>query len=431
MSRPWVSTFFHLALIGVLALIAGFAFSPVAGLACACLALLLLLGTHLHYENRMLTWLDAPHPESLPEGWGVWEQLFAGLYHARRREQREHDENAHLLQRFRDATNVLPVGMVLLDSSQRVEWCNPAAAGHFALDAERDRGISLTHLVREPEFAAFLTQAGSREPVILHPAHRPGDSLSIQLIPFAQDSRLLISHDITRIERVEIMRRDFIANVSHELRTPLTVINGFLELLTQDPPTDPRESARYQTTMLEQSRRMMRLVEDLLTLSRLEAGDQPANEEIVEMPQLVATLADEARSLSGGAHRFELEIGPGNLRGSGDELRSAFGNLISNAIRYTPPGGTITVRWNASREGGRFSVSDTGIGVAAEHLPRLTERFYRVDRSRSRETGGTGLGLAIVKHVLLRHQAALKIDSEFGKGSSFSAEFPATRLIPA
>jgi two-component system phosphate regulon sensor histidine kinase PhoR len=431
MSHPWVSTLFQLALIAAPSLVAALVFNPVTGLACACLGLLLLLGMHVYFESRMRVWLEAPQPETLPEGWGIWEQLFAGLYHARRREQREREEILYMLQRFRDATNVLPVGIVLLDSSQRVEWCNASAAAHFALDAERDRGISLTHLVRQPEFATYLAQADPNEPVVLHPVHRPGDSLSIQLIPFAQDSRLLISHDITRIERVETMRRDFIANVSHELRTPLTVINGFLELLTQDPPSDPRESARYQTTMLEQSRRMMRLVEDLLTLSRLEAGDRPANEEIVDVPQLIGTLADEARSLSGGAHRFELQIGQGNLRGSGDELRSAFGNLVSNAIRYTLPGGTITVRWEVSREGGRFSVSDTGIGVAAEHLPRLTERFYRVDRSRSRETGGTGLGLAIVKHVLLRHQAALKIESGLGKGSTFSAEFPAERIIPA
>jgi two-component system phosphate regulon sensor histidine kinase PhoR len=425
----WSSTIFKLLAIALPGLAIGFFFGAVAGLAFVCAGLLIALGIQVYFLHSLRTWLGAPHLETLPQGRGVWEVVFAQLYHAVRRERRERDEIMHMLQRFRDATNVLPVGIVLLDAGQRVEWCNISAAAHFSLDAVRDRGISLTHLVRQPEFAAYLAESDPHEPVLLHPVHRPGDSLSIQLIPFAEDSRLLISHDITRIERIETMRRDFIANVSHELRTPLTVINGFLELLTQDAPDDPREATRYQTTMLEQSRRMMRLVEDLLTLSRLEVGDRPAIEETVDMQQLVSTLADEARGLSGDSHRFELEVTPGNLRGSGDELRSAFGNLISNAIRYTPAGGLITVRWTATPEQGVFSVKDTGIGIGGEHLPRLTERFYRVDRSRSRETGGTGLGLAIVKHVLLRHQAVLKVESELGKGSTFSAEFQAPRIV--
>jgi two-component system phosphate regulon sensor histidine kinase PhoR len=425
----WSSTILKLLLIAAPGLAIGFIFGAVAGLAFVCAGLLIALGIQVYFLHSLRTWLGAPHLETLPQGRGVWEVVFAQLYHAVRRERRERDEIVHMLQRFRDATNVLPVGIVLLDAAQRVEWCNISAAAHFSLDAVRDRGISLTHLVRQPEFAAYLAESDPHEPVLLHPVHRPGDSLSIQLIPFAKDSRLLISHDITRIERIETMRRDFIANVSHELRTPLTVINGFLELLTQDAPDDPREATRYQTTMLEQSRRMMRLVEDLLTLSRLEVGDRPAIEETVDMQQLVGTLADEARGLSGGSHRFELEVTPGNLKGSGDELRSAFGNLISNAIRYTPAGGLITVCWSAAPDHGVFSVKDTGIGIGGEHLPRLTERFYRVDRSRSRETGGTGLGLAIVKHVLLRHQAMLKVESELGKGSTFSAEFPAPRIV--
>jgi two-component system phosphate regulon sensor histidine kinase PhoR len=429
----WLSTLLHLAAIALPSAAAAIFIGPVAGLCIACAGLLALLAMHVYFLGRLRGWLDAPKAETVPQGLGIWENAFAGLYHAARREIREREEISHALQRFRDATNVLPVGIVLLDATQRVEWCNVAAAQHFSLDVERDRGISLTHLVRQPEFTAYLAEADPNEPVLLHPVHRPGDSLSIQLIPFAKDSRLLISHDISRIERIETMRRDFIANVSHELRTPLTVINGFLELLTQDAPDDPAEATRYQTTMLEQSRRMMRLVEDLLTLSRLEVGDRPAIEETVDVRQLISTLADEARGLSGGSHRIELEVGAGNLKGSSDELRSAFGNLISNAIRYTPAGGVITARWSASfdgqRKSGVFSVRDNGIGIGAEHIPRLTERFYRVDRSRSRETGGTGLGLAIVKHVLLRHQAVLSIDSELGKGSTFFAEFPPSRVV--
>jgi two-component system phosphate regulon sensor histidine kinase PhoR len=429
MSGSWSNTIVTLALILAAAAAVGVAFGPVPGLLLACIGLLLSIAMHAYFLGRLQAWLEDPNPENLPEGWGIWEQAFASIYRAARRELKERREVAHMLERFRDATNVLPIGIVLLDAAQRVEWCNTSAEAHFALDAERDRGIALTHLMRQPEFALYLAGPDLQDPVLIHPSHRPGDSLSIQLIPFAKDSRLLISHDVTRIERVEAMRRDFIANVSHELRTPLTVINGFLELLTQDEPTGQKESARYQATMLEQSRRMMRLVEDLLTLSRLEAGDAPATEETVDMRQLIETLADEARGLSIGAHRFELEVGGGNLRGSGDELRSAFGNLISNAIRYTPSGGTIEVHWHASTEHAVFSVKDTGIGIGAEHIPRLTERFYRVDRSRSRETGGTGLGLAIVKHVLLRHQATLRVESELGKGSTFSAEFPLSRVV--
>ena len=427
----WSSTLFNLALIAAVSLGVGFFSGPVAGLACACLGLLLLVAMHVYFLDGLRNWLEAPQPESLPEGRGIWEHAFAGLYHAARREQKERDEITHMLQRFRDATNVLPVGIILLDSSQRVEWCNASAAAHFSLDAEHDRGIALTHLVRQPDFAAYIAGPDPHDPIVMHPVQRPGESLSIQIIPFARDSRLLISHDITRIERVETMRRDFIANVSHELRTPLTVINGFLELLTQDAPTDPQEIGRYQTTMLDQSRRMMRLVEDLLTLSKLEAGDRPAAEEAVDMRQLIGALADEARGLSAGAHRFDLEIGSANVHGSADELRSAFGNLISNAIRYTPAGGVITVRWAVTPQHAMFSVHDTGIGIDADHLPRLTERFYRVDRSRSRETGGTGLGLAIVKHVLLRHEARLRVESAPGKGSTFAVEFPPSRVLQA
>jgi two-component system phosphate regulon sensor histidine kinase PhoR len=237
-----------------------------------------------------------------------------------------------------------------------------------------------------------------------------------------------MTRDVTQAERLDAVRRDFVANVSHELRTPLTVVNGFLEtLLDSLPPLDDLRQ-RHLALMHEQAVRMSRLVEDLLMLSRLEAEATPLADEDIDMPALVAELAAEARALSAGRHQIAFDAGPMDLRGSRDELRSAFGNLVSNAVRYTPSGGRISLSWRVQEEGAVFEVSDTGIGIAAEHLPRLTERFYRVDRSRSRETGGTGLGLAIVKHVLLRHHGRLQVDSALGQGSRFSAWLPAVRL---
>jgi two-component system phosphate regulon sensor histidine kinase PhoR len=237
-----------------------------------------------------------------------------------------------------------------------------------------------------------------------------------------------MSRDVTQAERLDAMRRDFVANVSHELRTPLTVVNGFLEtLLDAQPPLDEIRQ-RHLQLMHEQATRMNRLVEDLLMLSRLEAEETPLVDDDVDMPALVAELEAEARVLSAGRHEVLSAAEPIRARGSRDELRSAFGNLVSNAIRYTPSGGRIALAWRAHDDGAAFEVQDSGIGIAAEHLPRLTERFYRVDRSRSRETGGTGLGLAIVKHVLMRHHGRLLVDSEAGQGSTFSAWLPAARL---
>jgi two-component system, OmpR family, phosphate regulon sensor histidine kinase PhoR len=241
---------------------------------------------------------------------------------------------------------------------------------------------------------------------------------------------MVISRDITQREQVDAMRRDFIANVSHELRTPLTVVNGFMEVLLDAEHQDEATRRHHLELMREQAQRMSRLVEDLLTLSQLESSETPIADEVVDVQALMTQVAAEANALSNGRHRIELRPVRAFLRGNPEELRSAFGNLVSNAIRYTPEGGRITLAWQPDKDGGgRFEVADTGIGVAPEHVSRLTERFYRVDKSRSRETGGTGLGLAIVKHVLLRHDAQLDVDSEPGQGSTFAAVFPASRIV--
>jgi two-component system phosphate regulon sensor histidine kinase PhoR len=320
---------------------------------------------------------------------------------------------------------------VILDAQDRIQWCNPTAAKHLGIDPRLDVGQQVTRLVRHPRFVEYLNAQNYREPLVIRLERDLPLTAAIQLIPYGDTEKLLISRDITSLERAETVRRDFVANVSHELRTPLTVVAGFLENLADGPGMDPEMQRRALELLRQQTQRMQRLVEDLLVLSQLEDARNPLREERVNVPELLRLLHHEALSLSAGRHRIGLEIETGaGLLGSAEELRSAFGNLVSNAVRYTPEGGRIEIQWK--EEGGElvFSVQDTGIGIEAHHIPRLTERFYRVDRSRSRETGGTGLGLAIVKHVLSRHQGVLEIESEVGKGSRFSARFPEARRLP-
>ncbi|HEY5862517.1 MAG TPA: phosphate regulon sensor histidine kinase PhoR, partial [Casimicrobiaceae bacterium] len=266
---------------------------------------------------------------------------------------------------------------------------------------------------------------------VIESQREPGATLSVQVVPFGIDERLLISRNITQVEAVARMRRDFIANVSHELKTPLTVVTGFLETL-QDLKLEARQRTRYVALMAEQANSMQRLVDDLLTLSTLESEQNVRADTSFAVLPLLLEVSSDAKALSGKRHRIDLDFAtPAIVTGNRDELASAFGNLVSNAVRYTPDGGTINLGWHVDEEGrGAFSVADTGIGIASEHIPRLTERFYRVDRSRSRATGGTGLGLAIVKHVLLRHQAALDVTSEVGAGSTFTVLLPARRVAP-
>ena len=290
-------------------------------------------------------------------------------------------------------------------------------------------GQSITFLVRQPQFVEYLKRQGG-DPLTLKQSRGADYILSVQVVPYGNRQKLVISRDVTDLERVETMRRDFIENVSHELRTPLTVLCGFLETLSDTGGTDGELLRRSLPLMADQARRMQRLVEDLLTLSRLESSHNPPREEEIDVGELARDLHQDALALSGGRHRVLLDVKcRDGLLAAEEELRSAFGNLISNAVRYTQERGEVTIGWRRQGEEAVFSVHDTGIGIAPQHIPRLTERFYRVDRSRSRETGGTGLGLAIVKHVLSRHQGRLETTSEPGRGSTFSAVFPAERLI--
>jgi two-component system phosphate regulon sensor histidine kinase PhoR len=334
--------------------------------------------------------------------------------------------------RWRQAGEALPDGVVILDAQNRIEWCNEGAGRHFGLDLRADPGRPVTNLVRQPEFAAYIEAEDYAHAIPLRSEHGGGLVLSVQVIPYGEAQKLLLSRDITRLEKVETMRRDFVANVSHELKTPVTVLSGFVETLSDESfPMSPAQRGRYLAMMAEQAKRMQRLVEDLLTLSALESSATPAEERPIELLPFVERLADEARALSGGRHRVESEVeSDGQLLGSAAELHSALSNLVSNAVRYTPDGGSVRLAWRVVDGSGVFSVSDSGIGIEARHIPRLTERFYRVDSGRSRETGGTGLGLAIVKHALTRHQAALDVVSEPGRGSTFSAVFPPGRVLP-
>jgi two-component system phosphate regulon sensor histidine kinase PhoR len=406
-------------------------FGATAAIGVLAAALLAIVVLHLHYVSMLLKWLRHPTPEAEPQGFGAWDAVFAALYRMLRRQRRSESQLTATLNDFRLASAAMPDGMVILDQADRIEWCNPRAEQHFGLDYQRDTGQQITYLVRHPLFAEKLRSQNYGDPLTLRQFRGSDLILSVQIVPYGDRQKLVISRDITDLERVETMRRDFIANVSHELRTPLTVLGGFLETIADSRAADNDLLRRSLPLMMDQARRMQNLIEDLLTLSRLESANTPLHDERVNVPDLARTLYHDAMALSGGRHRVALNLECGNrLIGSEDELRSAFSNLIGNAIRYTPEGGEVVISWQRRGDQAVFAVRDNGIGVQAQHIPRLTERFYRVDRSRSRETGGTGLGLAIVKHVLNRHQGWLEVVSEPGRGSTFSARFPAQRVVP-
>ena len=383
-------------------------------------------------EFRLSRWLENPDEVDPPDATGTWGDIFYRLQKLQRRQKASRGQLTTALEQFENAAMAVPDAMIILNGNEQIEWCNPASRTYMGLDCERDRGQFVRYLLRQAHFLDFLDAADySRRLVCKSPVNREL-TLSMQLVPFGEGKKLLVARDITDLERVDAMRRDFIANVSHELRTPLTVVGGFVETLADAPDLPASESRRYFDLMLDHTRRMQRLLDDLLILSRLESAEHALKDEPVDVSGLVQSLKAEAESLSRGRHRVKLEVDSRAwLKGNVQEIRSALGNLVSNAVRYTPDDGEITLAWRERNGEGVFSVADTGEGIAAEHIPRLTERFYRVDRSRSRETGGTGLGLAIVKHVLTRHGARLEIQSIPGKGSTFAAIFPAQRLLAA
>ena len=430
MTSAWTIFLLRMIAIALLALIGGALFGLTGGLALACAGLLLVVMSHVANLSRLQAWLKQPEGKSLPDAWGAWGDAFIALHRLRRDEEMQRERIVADFEVFSQAAEAYPDGLVFLDADDRILWCNRVAESQLGLHGEADKGLLIVNLVRLPRFAEFIANARPGESLQCRPLGRKDLDLSLEALRFGKDRKLLISFDVTQIERAATVRRDFVANVSHELRTPLTVIAGFLEHMLSEPDPDPAASRQPLEIMDGQARRMLSLVDDLLVLSRLESEGHALREETMDVRDLVFDVADEARRLSAGRHSITCEVQPGQLKGSREELRSAFSNLVTNAVRYTPEGGRIVLRW-ALREGkGVFSVEDSGIGIAEEHLPRMTERFYRVDRGRSRETGGTGLGLSIVKHALLRHQANLEIDSELGVGSTFRAYFPAWRVTP-
>jgi two-component system phosphate regulon sensor histidine kinase PhoR len=421
----WVPAALRTAVILAACALGGWMFGWVNGLILALIAMIALVFTQLSYLYQLSNWMDDPQSAKLPDGWGEWTNIFSRLYRMRREDEKNQAELTEWLARFRQAMHLLPDGVAIMDDVLFLEWCNPAAEKHLGLSNERDKGMRVTNLVRNPDFMDYIILGRYEQPLTISFRER---KLIVHIIPFENRRQILVTHDATETERIEEMRRDFIANASHELRTPLTVIVGFLEIAAQEGLDAATRSAHLKL-MTEQGHRMQHLIEDMLTLSRLESVDYPMRPDPVDVSKLMDQLLREARALSSGKHEITMEVSGPDVLGSYEELHSAFGNLASNAVRYTPAGGKIHLVWKEYEGGAKFMVEDTGIGISPEHISRLTERFYRVDKSRSRETQGTGLGLAIVKHVLLRHGSTLQIKSEAGKGSTFIVCVPKTAVV--
>lgn len=411
-------------------LVAGFAhayLSPVIAFGVLAIALAATILIQTWYLDRLRAWAALPTQRVLPLGWGVWTRLIEQLTRLSREQQHRNAELDSELERIRAAVDRLPDGLIVLDRLDHVVWSNQAAATLHDIFTRR---TPIHHFIRQPEFIEALHRRDGRVQAIrMQLPQRPGRVFELRLHAADDEHRLLITRDITEQAKLDAMRSDFVANVSHEIRTPATVIAGFAEtLLNLD--LDEASRRQYLGSILRQSETMGRLVSDLLTLSALERAADRADEAEVDLLSLLQSLEYEARTLSGPRHTIELHFdGPRRVLAIPAEFESAIRNLLTNAVRYTPDGGQITLAWRVRDAEGWISVRDTGIGIAPEHLPRISERFYRVDRSRSRETGGTGLGLAIVKRILHRHQASLKIESELGSGSTFTIRLPARRLL--
>jgi len=425
---PALTQTLALSLLGAIpALVLGILVGPAWGWALMALVVFLQLLNALRYFARLERWSRNPQPTAELEGAGAWDEVFSRLYrHEKELRSAIATRDADLAM-VESAGQAIVDGIVTLDIDNRISWCNKVAEKQLGLDLRSDRGQPIANLVREPAFVAYLTGGNYRLPLRLSAPHNPELMLSIHLLPYAGGFRLMQARDVTQSERLDRMRRDFVANVSHELRTPLTILGGFLETVRELELT-PAEHERYLGLMADQSDRMLRIVQDLLMLSALESAPKPGNDR-VRMAALLEKLKADAMALSAGKHEITLDADSVDILGAESELASAFGNLISNAVRYTPAGGRIDISWKRCGTSAEYAVTDDGIGIAPEHIPRLTERFYRADNGRSRESGGTGLGLAIVKHALTRHQATLDIASRPGNGSRFSALFPPARLV--
>jgi len=423
---------FELLQLAVVAALAALLMLVRLGLAPALLiALLPYLGRQLWLLLRLTRLIRRQHRLVPPFPHGLWGLVYRSIARYQQRGRKERKRQVRFTRRFREAANSVPDALVILDKSKRVEWANPAAALLMNLHWPQDDGRHLSEVFEHPGLAEYLDRGDYARPLEATPRHNKTLMLSLRVAPFGErkKQRLVVGRDITKVYHLNMIRRDFVANASHELRTPLTVIAGFLESLADSALTPPGHR-RPLVLMQSQTQRMRHIVEDLLTLSRLEMDDRAAQIAPVPVPVEIDGILADARALSGGRHRIEMQLDQNLLLlGNEAELRSAFSNLVLNAIKHTPTGSRVRVIWGKGDDGPEFTVRDDGPGIAAEHIPRLTERFYRIDTARSRASGGTGLGLAIVKHVLNRHDARLLIASEVGLGSVFTCQFPAASAV--
>ena len=418
----------RLLLLTGIALLLGLISGEYAWSLAACLA------AYLYWTLRQLlrlhAWLQQAGPDVLPpESSGVWGEVFDQIYQLQKHNQRARGRLQAVIDRVQESTAALQDGVVMLDRQGNLEWWNRAAGSLLGLKRKQDGGQPITNLVRHPSFKEYFAQDSYPEPLELPSPVNDHIRLQLQLTLYGNGEHLMLVRDVTRVHQLEQMRKDFVANVSHELRTPLTVLTGYLEtLLDNVEGVNPRWRRALQQ-MEQQGARMQNLLNDLLLLARLEATDYPGDNRPVAVDLLLTSIRADGQALSGGRHQISLEADATvKLKGSEAELRSAFSNLLFNAVKYSPDGGEIRIRWWADEAGAYLSVQDSGLGIEAKHIPRLTERFYRVDASRSANTGGTGLGLAIVKHVLIRHHGQLQIASTPGKGSTFTCHFPPAQL---
>jgi len=428
-SNPWLREFWRMAALFGGALFVGWLLDMPLGL--FTLALMAYLGWHLYNLYRLERWYYRRKKTEPPHASGIWGEAFEHIYQLQRSNRQRKKRLATILSRFKESTAAMPDATVVLTEDDRIEWFNKAAKRYLGLKNKQDIGQRIDNLIRHSRFSEFLARGDFAEPLEMASPLDDQRYFSFRIVPYGNNQKLLVVRDITRLKRLERMRSDFVANVSHELRTPLTVLTGYLENMTDATGEHDGQWDKSLQQMQSQTQRMTRLVEDLLMLSRLENEEKSALRDPVAVSAILASLLEDARTLSGERrHQFSLEADDALwLRGSEKELSSAFSNLAFNAVQYTPAGGHIHLRWQRCGDAVCFEVEDDGIGISPEHLPRLTERFYRIDTGRSRESGGTGLGLAIVKHVLDRHGAHLEIDSQPGKGSVFRCVFPKKLLI--
>jgi two-component system phosphate regulon sensor histidine kinase PhoR len=397
----------------------------------ALLALAPYLLRHAWHLFRLARLIRRQHRLVPPFPSGVWGDIHRAIGQYQQRARKGRKRQLRFFRRFREAANSVPDALVVLDKNRRIEWANPAARELMNLHWPRDDGKPVSDLFQHPELASYILAGDYARPLEVAPAHNRSVMLSVRVAPFGErkKQRLIVGRDITKVFHLNLIRRDFVANASHELRTPLTVITGFLETLADSAQT-PAGHRRPLNLMQNQAERMRCIIEDLLVLSRLEMDEEALELAPVDVPCELEQILADASALSGGRHRFQVEIDSDlMILGKDSELRSAFSNILFNAVKHTPAGSQIQVSWSKTTTGPVFRVTDDGPGIAAQHIPRLTERFYRVDKARSRESGGTGLGLAIVKHVLSRHQARLTVASEPGHGAQFSCHFPATSAL--